>query len=140
MGLTEPLFFHFYRQADCLTPDGRALDLGRIASLRPLESVKARPESVFRLHMHHLAFEISRRLPLLEGKLLDVALHFQGESGQPKMPVLVALYEGVAVGRKAARLETLNAAPFLSPLLRRRPDLRAEDLVFTVSPHNGAIS
>jgi len=37
----------------------------------------------------------------------------------------------------AVRLETLNTAPFLSLLLRKKPDLRGEEIVFTVTLSEG---
>jgi len=86
--------FHFYRHRDCTAEDGKTLDLGKVASQQPVESIRARPEAVFRMHLNHLGFLISRRYPRLEGKILDVELQFRGNDRHPKVPVLTALHKG----------------------------------------------
>jgi hypothetical protein len=129
----KPLVFHFYLFEDCVGPDGKTLDYKKIGALEPLDAIRARPEAVLKVHLQHLGFQISRELPDLEGKTLDVDLEFHGGDGEPKAPVLVALRDGRPVARRAVRLETLDMAPFFSALVRRKPHLAQARLAFTVS-------
>lgn len=125
------IVLRFYRREECLGEDG-GLDYRRMGKLEPLDSIRARPEVVLRTHLRHLGFQIARYRPDLEGETLPVELQFHGQDGQPKAPVLVALHEGRPVARRRVHLATLNTAPFLAVLLRRKPLLEGADLVFTV--------
>lgn len=133
----KPVVFRFYRQTECLGPDGRVLDLRKVASLRPLISIRARPEAVFRTHLRHLGFEISRHHPSLGGQCIPVELRFVGKDCEPKVPVLVATHRGTVVGKQVARLRTLDTTAFLVEVLRRMPEVKGEELVFTVNPDEG---
>jgi hypothetical protein len=129
----NPLLFHFYRADDCRGADGEKADYQRVARARPVESFKARTEAVFRMHLQHLGFLISRCYPGLEGQTLDVELEFQGKDAEPKIPVLVAVYQGRKIVRRKVYLSTLDASPFLAALLKRRPELKDTHLYYTVS-------
>jgi hypothetical protein len=129
----NPLVFDFYRYTDCVGADGRTPDYGKMASVLPVESVKAKPKPVLRMHLAHLGFEISRSRPDLEGETLDVELKFEGKAGEPGIPVLVALHRGKPVASRIVRLQTLDTGPFMSLVLKRRPELKRAYLLFTVS-------
>jgi hypothetical protein len=130
----NPLLFHFYRADDFRGADGGKPDYRKIARAQPVESFKARTEAVFRMHLQHLGFLISRCYPGLEGQTLDVELEFQGKDGEPKIPVLVAVHEGRVIARRKVYLSTLDTSPFLALLLKRRPELKDSHLYYTVSP------
>ena len=128
----KPIFIHFYRAEDCLAPDGRRLDHEKMARARAVGSVPGRPEVLFKMHLRHLGFWISWQKPALEGQILDVELMFLGREGEPKRPVLAAFYGAELADQIPISLDTLEIAPFLSVLLKRRPDLKDADLYFTL--------
>jgi hypothetical protein len=125
------LFFRFFLRSDCVGADGLSVDYDRMAAARPVDSIRARPEAVFRSHLDHLGFFISNHLPALEGKVLDVELRFHGDG--PKRPVLVAFHEGEVIAMRTVHLQTLDTSPFSALLIKRRPELHGVDLMYTVA-------
>ena len=128
----KPIFIHFYRAEDCLGPDGTGLDYEKMARARAVGSVPGRAEALFRMHLKHLGFWISRFNPELEGRTLEVELVFLGQDGEPRRPVLAAFNAEEMVAQIPVSLDALNISPFLSVLVKRRPDLMDADLYFTV--------
>jgi hypothetical protein len=129
----KPLIFNFYRLEDCVGENGATLDYGKVAAACPIDSIRARPRVVLRMHLEHLGFEISRALPQLEGQLLHAELVLAGSDNEPKRLMLVALREGRAIATRPVRLETLDMSPFHSVLRAKRPELKGTHVVFRLT-------
>jgi hypothetical protein len=126
------LIFNFYRILDLIAADGKSLDLCKLSRLAPIASLKARPRAVLRMHLEHLAFEISKQRPDLEGKTLNVELNFEGMVGVPMIPVLAALHDRKRIATKRVLLQNLDTAPFDAMVRKRHPELKHVDLVFAL--------
>ena len=127
------LVINCYRAVDLITEDGQSLDYSRISQLSPIDSFRARPRAVFRMHLDHLAFEISKKKANLEGKRLNVELEFQGDRGASKVPVLTASHHGKQTAKMSIRLQTIDTKPFEKTVCRRHPELCNAILIFTVN-------
>jgi hypothetical protein len=127
------LVINCYRAIDLIAEDGQSLDYSRISQLSPVDSFRARPRAVFRMHLEHLAFEISKKKADLEGKRLKVELEFQGDRKTSKVPVLTAVYHGKQTAKMPIRLQTLDTEPFEKTVCKRHPDLCNIVLIFTVN-------
>jgi hypothetical protein len=132
----KPLIFNFYRAADLLGRDGNTLDYSKLESLRSVDSLRAKPKAVLRMHLEHLGFEISKKRPDLETETLRVELDFRGKRAAPKRPVLTAFFDGKPVASRIVQLQTLDTTPFIPVLLRRNPELKDVDLIFTIEQAN----
>jgi hypothetical protein len=130
----EHLVFSFYRCRDVTGPDGKSLDRQRLAAAEPLDSVKGNPRAVLGMHLKHLGFYISRMRPDLEGKELEATVVLKGRNGKPENLMLLVFHGSEVVAQRIVMPSTLDADPFLSVLLKRRPELQGADLVYTVSP------
>lgn len=128
----KPIFIHFYRAEDCLKTDSRQVDYERMARACPVGSIPGRAAVLFKMHLKHLGFWISWCKPELEGLSLDVELMFLGKDRGLKRPVLAAFHGATLAAQLPISLDTLDISPFLSALLKRKPDLKDEDLYFTV--------
>jgi hypothetical protein len=127
------LVINCYRAIDLIAEDGQSLDYSRISRLSPVDSFRARPRAVFRMHLDHLAFEISKKMANLEGKRLNVELEFQGDRGASKVPVLTATYHGNQTAKMPIRLKTLDTEPFKKTVRVRHPELCDVVLIFSVN-------
>jgi len=89
------------------------------------------------MHLEHMAFEISRRSPALEGKILSVELRFHNDKEGGERILLLARHEGRTVAVQAVSFASIDPVPYLRVLLRRNPVPRNSNLRFTVGPDRG---
>lgn len=128
----NPLVFTFYRLSGG-AGDSAASSVGDLKDrLEKLDSIKARPPALFKRHLQHLAFFISRHHPELEGRSIAAEIEFRKENGMPRMPVLVAGHEGRTLARLPSPLSSLDMEPFQRIITKRHPGLKGEDLIFTL--------
>ena len=128
----KPLVLTFYRLSSG-AGDPAASSVEELKDrLEKLDSIKAHPEALFERHLQHLAFFVSRHYPGLEGQSLAVALEFRKEDGKPRMPVLVAGYEGRALAMLPSPLSSLDMERFQRVITKRHPGVKGEDLTFTL--------
>ncbi len=129
----KPLIFHFYSLQDCIGADGKTLDYKKMDGILPVDSIRAKPKALLRMHLEHLGFEISMAFPQLEGKVLHAELVFAGEDGAPKIPTLVAMHEQKVVAAKPVLLQSLDMSEFLSLLITRNAELDGSCLVYRMT-------
>jgi hypothetical protein len=128
----KPLVLTFYRLS-AGAGDPAASSVEELKDrLEKLDSIKARPPALFKRHLQHLAFFVSRHYPDLEGQSLAAALEFRKENGKPRMPVLVAGYEGRALAMLPSPLSSLDMEPFQRVITKRHSGVKGEDLIFTL--------
>lgn len=130
----KPIVFYFYIFNEYGENEKDMLNFGKDGSLQTVGSLKAKTEVLFRSHIEHMAFDISRIRQDLEGKSLDVHLEFTEEKDKPKLPLLIARDNAEVVAERIVQLDTLDMKPFISALLRQKPELGYADLFFTVGP------
>jgi len=128
----KPLVFTFYRLAAGSGNPAASSAEELKDRLECLGSIKARPPALFKRHLQHLAFFISRHYPELEGRSIAAELEFRKENGKPRMPVLVAGHEGRALAMLPSPLSSLDMEPFQRVITKRHPGLKGEDLIFTL--------
>ena len=133
----KPLIFKFYRLQE-RAADGdasQAQDPG--ARLELLDSMKARPQALFKMHLQHLAFFVSQHHPGLEGQTLAADLVFRKGEGKPRIPVLVASHEGRPLAMLPSPLSSLDMDPFWRVITKRHPEVKSEHLIFTLGLPEG---
>jgi hypothetical protein len=130
----KPLHFNFYLLRRSTRPEKARSAKDKRFELESLDSIRARPRALFRMALQHLAFEVSRKFPELEGASLNVDIAFHGKSGRPKLPILTAVYMGRPIARQPVPLRTLDMDPFMSVLLKRHPHVDGEHVVFFLTP------
>ena len=128
----KPLLLPFYRLS-AAGGDPAASSVEELKDrLEKLGSIKARPPVLFKRHLQHLAFFVSRHYPDLEGQSLAAALEFRKENGKPRMPVLVAGHEGRTLAMLPSPLSSLDMEPFQRVITKRHPEVKGEHLIFTL--------
>lgn len=128
----KPLVLTFYRLS-AGTGDPAASSVEELKDrLEKLDSIKANPEVLLKRHLQHLAFFVSRHYPDLEGQSLAAALEFRKENGKPRMPVLVAGYEGRALAMLPSPASSLDMEPFQRVITKGHSGVKGEDLIFTL--------
>lgn len=128
----KPLLLTFYRLS-AAGGDPAASSVEELKDrLEKLGSIKARPPVLFKRHLQHLAFFVARHYPELEGQSVAAALEFRKENGKPRMPVLVAGHEGRALAMLPSPLSSLDMEPFQRVITKRHPEVKGEDLIFTL--------
>jgi hypothetical protein len=128
----KPLVFTFYRLAVGAVPGAASSTEELKDRLEKLGSIKARPPVLFKRHLQHLAFFVSRHYPELEGQSLAAELEFPKENGGLRMPVLVAGHEGRALAKLPSPLSSLDMEEFQRVITKRHPGVKGEDLIFTL--------
>ena len=129
----KPLYFYFYHLKDCIGADGTTLGHEKLAGLQPVDCIKANPRALLRMHLDHLAFEISGFYPQFEGKVLNAELVFAGEDGAPKIPTLVAMHEQKAIAAKPVLLQSLDMSEFFSLLIARDKNREGQWFVYRMT-------
>ena len=128
----KPVLLTFYRLAEG-AGGAAATSVEELKDrLERLDSIRARPSVLFKRHLQHLAFFVSRHYPELEGQSLSAELEFRKENGNPRMPVLVAGHENRALAMLPSPLSSLDMEPFQRVVTKRHPEVRGEDLIFTL--------
>ena len=130
----KPLNVNFYRLRRRARLEKGPPAEGDRFELEPLDSIRARPRALFRMALQHLAFDVSRKYPELEGDSLNVDIAFHGKNGKPKLPILTAVYMGRPIARQPVPLRSLDMDPFMSVLLKRHPHVDGEHVVYFLTP------
>jgi hypothetical protein len=130
----ELIGINFYRLEDVAAADGVTPDHRKFQGRPPLASFKAKTRTIFRMHLEHLGFELSRNRPDLEGHSLPASLEFRGDAGRPGLPWLRVSHSGKPVGEIPIRMQSLDLSSLAVLICRKNPQLENVALAFTLHP------